>query len=319
MIPSRVNLERVATHFAVSSLFEPNPETLDLFNYTASVEFLEKIEAGTPQFVTGQITIRSRLTHAEKMFSFAVLYLGQQHIIGNLSGSMNKSTFDAMHERTTTAFRAANLGEVIGILQEYFGPEKFTLASLFTDEKIKIIQDITAHSLSLAEANFRNVFNDNYQLMNGLQDAGLPLPDTWKNVASYVLNADLLAFFKNRDTKDTRVLRRISEDLRRWNVKLGDEEALRHTVGERIYREIQNIAIEESSLPRVRWLNDVLATVQEMGIKPVIWKSQNVFYLLTRGYRKGQWVFVNEEWKGAFNRLAELLKVRLKVSGTGMN
>lgn len=313
VIPSRVNLERVATHFAVSSLFEPNPETLDLFNYTASVEFFEKIEAGTPQFATGQIIIRSRLTHAEKMFSFAVLYLGQQHIIGNLSGSMNKSTFDAMHERTTTAFRAANLGEVIGILQEYFGPEKFTLASLFTDEKIKIIRDITAHSLSLAEANFRNVFNDNYQLMNGLQDAGLPLPDTWRNVASYVLNADLLEFFKSREIKDTRILRRISGDLRRWNVKLGDEEAVRHAIGERIYREIQNIAIEESSLPRVRWLNDVLAIVQEMGLKPVIWKSQNVFYLLTKGYRKGQWVFVNEEWKEAFKRLSERLKVRLTV------
>lgn len=314
VIPSRVNLERVATHFAVSSLFEPNPETLDLFNYTASVEFFEKIEAGTPQFATGQITIRSRLTHAEKMFSFAVLYLGQQHIIGNLSGSMNKTTFDAMHERTVTAFRAANLGEVIGILQEYFGPEKFTLASLFTDEKIKIIREITANSLSLAEASFRNVFNDNYQLMTGLQDAGLPLPDAWRNVASYVLNADLLDFFKSRDTKDTRILRRISDDLRRWNVKLGDEEVIGHAIGERIYREIQKIAIEESSLPRVRWLNDVLSNVQEMGLKPAVWKSQNVFYLLTKGYRKGQWVFVNEEWKGAFQRLSALLKVRLTVA-----
>lgn len=315
VIPSRVNLERVATHFAVASLFEPHPETLDLFNYTAAVDFLEKIEAGTPQFVTGQITIRSKLTHAEKMFSFAVLYLGQQHIIGNLSGEMNKSSFEAMYERTTAAFRAANLGEVIGTLQEYFGPEKFTLATLFTDEKIKIIRELTANSLSLAESNFRNVFNDNYQLMNGLQDAGLSLPDAWRNIASYVLNADLLEFFKGRETKDTRILRRISNDLRGWNVKLSDTEAIRHAVGERIYREIQKIAVDESSLPRVRWLNDVLTTVQEMGLKPDIWKSQNVFYLLTKGYRKGQWVFAHEEWESAFSRLSELLKVRLKASG----
>src|SRR5690606_19101729 len=137
VVPTRVTLERVAMHFAVASLFEADPQGLDLFNYTASVDFFEKIEAGTPQFAAGPLAIRSRLSHAKKTFCFAVIYLGQQHIIGNISATMNRATFDDMWQRTSKAFRAANLGEVIGILQEYFGPEKFTLSSLFADEKIK--------------------------------------------------------------------------------------------------------------------------------------------------------------------------------------
>jgi len=313
VVPTRVNLERVAMHFAVASLFDDNPADLDLFNYTAGVEFFEKIEAGTPKFAAGRLQIRSRLTHKEKTFGFAVLYLGQQHIIGNISGEMNRTTFDAMRERTSKAFRAANLGEVIGILQEYFGPEKFTISSLFADERIKIIREITEHSLSLAESNFRNVFNDNYQLMTGLQDAGLSLPDAWHNIGSYVLNADLLAYFDSDNTSDPRNLRRIADDMRRWAVKITDEEALRHTIGQRIYREIEKISVDESSLPRVRWLNEVLGIVQEMKLKPTVWRSQNAFYLLTKGHRKGEWVFVNEEWKTAFEQLAALLKVRLTV------
>lgn len=314
VVPTRVNLERVAMHFAVASLFEDDPEGLDLFNYTATVEFFEKIEAGTPQFAAGRIIIRSQLTHAEKTFGFAVLYLGQQHIIGNISGSMNRSTFDAMFERTSRAFRAANLGEVIGILQEYFGPEKFTFSSLFADEKIKIIRAITDYSLSMAESNFRNVFNDNYQLMTGLQDAGLTLPDAWRNIAAYVLNDDLRSFFEGEETADPRNLRRITSDMSRWSVKLDDEEGIRHAIGERVYAEIEKIDLDESSLPRVRWLIEVLGIVQEMNLKPTIWRSQNVFYLLTKGLRKGQWVFINEEWKSAFGRLGKLLKVRLVVN-----
>jgi alpha-amylase/alpha-mannosidase (GH57 family) len=313
VVPTRVTLERVAMHFAVASLFEDDPEGLDLFNYTASVEFFEKIEAGTPQFAAGRLNIRSRVSHAEKTYCFAVLYLGQQHIIGNLSGTMNRTTFDAMWQRTSKSFRAAHLGEVIGILQEYFGPEKFTLSTLFTDEKTKIIRDITDSSLALAEANFRNVFNDNYQLMAGLEDTGLSVPDAWRNIAAYVLNSDLLHFFQNGDTKDTRTLRRIADDLTRWNIELTDLEAVQHAIGERVYREIEKIDLDESSAPRVEWLNEVLDIVQKMDLKPLVWKSQNVFYLLTKGYRKGQWVFVNDEWKAAFERLAELLKVRLKV------
>lgn len=313
VVPTRVTLDRVAMHFAVASLFEDDPEGLDLFNYTATVEFFEKIEAGTVQLAVGRLAIRSRLSHAQKTFCFAVLYMGQQHIIGNLTGDMTRKTFDAMYERTSKSFQQAQIGEVIGILQEYFGPEKFTISSLFADEKVKIISDITEHSLSLAEASFRNVFNDNYQLMTGLQAAGLTLPDTWRNIASYVLNADLLHFFKGEHTLDPRNLRRIAGDLTRWNIKPGDLESVQHAIGERIMREIEIIEMDESSVPRVKWLNEVLGIVNEMGLKPSIWRSQNEFYLLTKGVRKGQWVFVNDDWKEAFEKLAQLLKVRLQT------
>ncbi|MBX2893760.1 MAG: DUF3536 domain-containing protein [Saprospiraceae bacterium] len=311
VVPTRVTLERVAMHFAVASLFEADPHGLDLFNYTATVDFFEKIEAGTPQFAAGRLNIRSRLSHAEKSACYAVVYLGQQHIIGNLSSTMNRATFDAMWERASKAFRAAQLGEVIGILQEYFGPVKFTLSSLFADEKIKIIRDITDASLAVAESSFRDVFNDSYQLMAGLEENGLPVPDAWRNIAAYVLNSDLLHFFQNGDIKDTRTLRRTAEDLKRWNIKLTDEEAVRHAVSERIYREIIKIEMDESSAQRVEWLADVLHIVHEMNLKPFVWRSQNVFYLLTKGFRKGTWVFVNDAWKSAFGRMAELLMVRL--------
>jgi alpha-amylase/alpha-mannosidase (GH57 family) len=314
VVPTRVNLERVAMHFAVASLFEKDPKGMDLFNYTASVEFFEKIQAGTPQFTSGRLQIRSTLTHREKTFGFAVLYLGQQHIIGNISGDMNRATFDAMFERTSKAFREAKLGEVIGILQEYFGPEKFTFSSLFTDEKVKIIQAITDQSLSAADAGFRSVFNDNYQLMTGLQEAGLALPDTWRNIASYVLNSDLMLFFKGDETADPRNLRRIAADLKRWNIKLSDEEAAGHVIGERLLHEIRKLDMDMSSIARVTWLNDVLDIVTTMDLKPALWRSQNEFYLLTKGLRKGQWVFLNSDWQKAFERLSELLKVRLVLN-----
>ncbi|MCC6462691.1 MAG: DUF3536 domain-containing protein [Saprospiraceae bacterium] len=315
VLPGRVNLERVAMHFAVASLFENDPALLDLFNYTSNVEVFERIEAGTPRLAIGRLGIRSRLTHAEKTFCFAVLYLGQQHIIGNISGVMNRSTFDEMHERTAVAFRAANLGEVIGILQEYFGRDKFTFSSLFADEKIKIIRALTAQSLLLAEANFRNVFNDNYQLMTGLLEAGLPLPDAWRNITSYVLNDELMQFFQNNHVAETRTLRRIAADLKRWNFKLSDEEAVRHAAGQRIYREIVRLEQDQSNLNRLNWLIEVAAIVQEMNLKPDVWRSQNVFYLMTKGYRKGLWVFLSPAWQAAFERLAGLLKVRLGPAG----
>ncbi len=312
--PTRVTMERVAMHFAVSSLFEDDPEGLDLFNFTASVGFWEKIEAGTPQIAAGRLHIKSKITGFERDFCFAVLYLGQQHIIGNISENMNTSTFGEMWERTAAAFRNADMGGVIGCLQQYFGPEKFTLSSLFKDERSKIIREITETGMLVAEANFKNVFNDNYQLMSGLQAERLQVPDTWRNVAAYVLNTDLLDFFTFPETIDPRKLRRITEDIARWQIKLSDREAIQLAVGNRIFEEIIKVNHDISSLQRVNWLNEVIGILAEKTeLKPEIWRSQNAFYLITKGYRKGQWVFANDEWRAAFERLAGLLGTRLEA------
>ena len=91
----------------------------------------------------------------------------------NISATMNRTTFDAMWQRTSKTFNTANLGEVIGILQEYFGPEKFTLASLFADENIKIIREITNYSLASAETSFRNVYYATYKLKTGGEKDGV--------------------------------------------------------------------------------------------------------------------------------------------------
>ena len=68
---------------------------------------------------------------------------------------------------------------------------------------------------------------------------------------------------------------------------------------------------QASSLARVQWLAEVLEIMREMKMEPDIWRSQNIFYLVTKGLRKELWEFWNAEWKAVFERLAGLLKVRL--------
>ncbi len=312
VVPARITLERVAAHFAVASLFEEAPEQMNLHNYSAHVEAFERIEAGTPRLAIGRLRIRSLLTQAELTYAFSSLYLGQQHVLGYVSDAVPRSQFEEVRREITAAFRKADLGTVIQLQQERIAGQRFSITTLFADEKTRIMRAITAQSLQLAEANLRNVFNDNYQVIVGLQDAGLPIPDTWRNIAAYVLNNDLMRFFENNHTNSLQTLRRVAQDLRNWNVKLADEEAVLHVASLRIQREIRRLHREHPPIGRVLWLSEVLEALQDMNLKPDIWRSQNLFYLVVKGYRKGEWEFINEDWKNAFERLAQLLRVQLR-------
>ncbi len=318
VLPGQVDLERVGMHFAVSYLFSdknggknsPLEEKTDLFNFTAKPEFLEKKVAGTMRLAAGRTTVRSKITHSEKQFSFAVLHLGQHNLIGNISTSMPRATFDRVWAELDTAFKQANLGEVISLMQASFGKEKFSLASLFKDEKVRILRAISRQSLMDAEANFREIYQENYQLMTGLLDAELALPDEFRAAVQFVVHADLERFF-NKIPLDPTELRRIADEIARWKVPLSDSASYQLAASERIFEEIKRLQASDSSLEQIERLILSLEILAEMGIKPVVWKSQNVFYFFVKPFKKGLIVFVSPAWEKAVRRLGGLLNVRV--------
>ena len=310
VMPARVDLVRVAMHYAASSLFEQYPEELELFNYTARSEVFERLEAGNYRLALGRTTVHSKITHSEKHFSFAVLHLGQLNIIGNISIDMDRDTFDQMSKQLNDAFRSTDLGSVIGLMQQYFGPEKYTVQHLFRDEKRKILMQITANSLRQVEVELRDFYNDNYQLMSILAQNELPVPDAFKNAVQFVLNNDLHRFFENGNLH-IRELNRIADELARWDIPITNEQSFKLVASERIFAEIKAIETNSATLRQLENLISILETLDAMPIGLNVWKSQNLFFSMLKGYKNKDWEFASPEWQTAFERLGSLLRVRV--------
>ena len=309
VLPSQVDLVRVAMHYAVASLFAKDPEEISLFNYHSISEAFYKVEAGNQKIAVGRTTMQSKITHSQKHFSFAVLYLGQQNIIGNISTDMSAKDFEMMHEKITAAFNSTNLGDVIAIMQAYFDTDKFTVWHLFRDEKRNILKQITKRSLAQAETLFREIYNDNYQLMTGMLQSNIPIPETYKDAVQHVLNRDLHRFFE-QDVLKIKQLKRLVKELNKWKIPLSNEQSFKLTASERLFYEIKKMNFGQVPLSQLNLINDIFEIIQKMGIELDIWKIQNVYFSMMKGYKNGEWVFASEEWKTAFLKLGELLKVR---------
>jgi len=307
--PARVDLVRVGMHFAASSLFEEYPEELGIFNYSAKSEVFERYEAGNQKLALGITNIRSKITYSDKHFSFAVLYLGQLNIIGGISLDMDRDTFEKIADDFVLAFRNTDLGSVISLMQTHFGAEKFTVQQLFQDEKRKILKQITDHSLRQVENEFREIYNDNYQLMSMVEQSNIPVPSAYINAVQFLVNHDLQAFFLNGNF-NTRELRRLSSEMKKWNVQLTDEQSLKLTASERIFKEVKEMEVGEVQIRKLENLNTVLESIEQMGIQLNFWKSQNLYFSILKGHKDGEWVFANKDWEEKFQKLGKLLKVR---------
>jgi len=310
VIPAKVDLVRMAMHYAASSLFEAYPENLELFNYRAVSESFARLEAGSQKLALGRTTVHSKTTHSQKHFSFAVLYLGQQNIIGNISIDMSKATFNEAAQALKSAFEGTNLGAVIGYMQHYFGPEKFSIWHLFRDEKRKILREITSKSLLHMERTLRDYYNDNYQLMTGIVRSDIPLPSEFTNAAQVILNKDLRNFFQSSDL-NLRDLIVIARDIEKWQVNITDRAGLSLEAGECIYRQLQQILSEGvHAIVRTQQLNAIMEIVWNMGIQIDLWKSQNLFFSMLKTYQKLPNEQQNRDWESDLFQLGKHLGVR---------
>ena len=281
VLPAKTNLQRVGMHYAVSSIFEEDPESFPVFNYTTSNEEFIRRDAGEQKLVLGITNVRSNVTRSEKKFAFAVVYIGKHNIIGNITLDVEEEKFAAMQLKMVSAFDEGRLGDVIGLMQTYFGPDKYTIKELFQDEKRKVFNLITQQSLSEMEYSLRRVYNQDYPLVTALANNGIPIPNAYRAAFAYILNADLIHCFQSEKIS-IRQVERIMLDLSRWNLRIDDLGKVERLSGESIFREIKRINTEPENYKRIERLNRLFPLLKKFKLYPALYKSQNLYFEISK-------------------------------------
>jgi hypothetical protein len=309
--PTKINLQRVGMHYAVSSIFEEEPESLPLFNYTATNEFFLKKEAGEQKLVLGIAKVRSLVTRSEKRFAFAVVCIGVHNIIGNISLDMEADKFASMQYRITHAFDEGRLGDVIGVMQIYFGPDKYTIWQLFKDEKRKILDMIAQQEMSELEESLRRTYNRDYPLVNALANNEIPIPNAYRTTFEYILNADLIKSFQS-DKVNIKTLERIVGELDKWNLKIEDPDKVARLAGESIFKELRRIRGESENIKRIQRLNRLFPLLRKFKLSPNFHYSQNLYFEMSLEHRKKRNSEIDLEWLESFMLLGDNLGVKVQ-------
>lgn len=310
VLPSKTNLQRVGMHYAVSSIFEEEPESLPLFNYSATNEFFLKKEAGEQKLVLGITRVKSLVTRSEKRFAFAVVCIGVHNILGNISLDMEPDKFASMQFRATHAFDEGRLGDVIGIMQTYFGPDKYTIWQLFKDEKRKILAMIARKSLEELVESLRRTYNRDYPLVNALANNDIPIPNAYRTTFEYILNADLVESFQS-DKINIKTLERILGELERWNMRIEDPDNVARLASQAILRELKKIGAERDNVKRIQRLNRLFPLLKKFRLSPNLHHSQNLYFEISREQKLRNNDQLSDDWKDSFMALGANLSLKV--------
>lgn len=281
METSRLSLTKVGMHEVAQRLFTTETQEgvfADAFRFVS--EYHEQFQSGNQLLAVGRTQVFSRLTHSRKRFSYAVIYLGQHHLIGNASDRMTEPEFMQMFGAVRQSFENGNLADVLQKFQHYFGEEKFSFWQLFRDQQQQILRFILARELEEAERMLGWVDERNEALMGVIRQVNLPLPLILRKNMEAVVNHRLRRLLESEEPDEVE-MRRLVQRVRQWQLPL-ELEVHRYLSAQRLPALLNRYAENTADPSWLVKLHVLLQQLDELGVDPDVWDTQNLLYRLAR-------------------------------------
>jgi alpha-amylase/alpha-mannosidase (GH57 family) len=312
--PATVDLLRAGAHYAVSSLFEEYPETIQIACYTARSEMYDLSEAGIQRLAVGNARVSSDITAEEAVIGFAVLHLGDHNIIGGVREYMGDVPFSLMREEIKKAFGKSDLPEVIRLMDKHFETHNYSLFHLFKDEQRKVLNQILDSTLKEVEASFRQIYERHYPVMQVMREMRIPLPEAFASATELIVGTDIRQEFQKEELDFERI-EKLVEETKRWSLELEGKD-LGFVAGQKINSLMEQLSKAPANIFLFDTIGHIFKVLTALNLQLDLWKAQNIYFSLGKERygemeeRAAKGDQAAQRWLEHFHRLGDSLNVK---------
>jgi alpha-amylase/alpha-mannosidase (GH57 family) len=314
--PTIIDLEKVAAHYSISSLFAPYAPQTKIFCYEVQRLDYQARETGKLRMALGKANFKSSVTQHSELMTFWAIHLGDHNIAAGVRVFDNESAYDALAADIINSFSRIEIPDVVRLLDRGFGSRTYSLRSLFRDEQRRILHLIIGSTLIEAENAYLHLYENHAALMRFISSLGTAMPAEFRTAIEFALNSLLRQAFM-RDELDAGRIRGLLHDAHGYRISL-DQTTLEFTLRRTLERLSNRLAADNTSLLALEQLRNGLALSKDMPFLLNLRAVQNRAYdIYTRHYGR----YLKKALKGdkdaqlwlvSFRSVAELLSIYIK-------
>ncbi len=311
--PAAVDLQKVAAHYAISSLFAPYATHADIFSYTVQRLDYRNTAAGRMRMALGNALFTSRITEASAALTFWSIHFGDHNIVAGVRTFISESAYGSLADDILDSFSRIEIREVIRLLDRGFGEGIYSLRSLFRDEQRRILQLILSSSLADAEIAYLHLYENHAALMRFMVAEGSAIPGELRTTIEFALNT-LLRRACAEEELDAPRIRELLRDAHMYHIHL-DQTTLEFTLRRSLERISAKLTADAGSVATLERLEEALALAQRMPFPVNLRTVQNrVYEIYTRLYPKYARKAARGDaqtrlWMAKFRQVAEALSL----------
>ncbi|MGN6184160.1 MAG: DUF3536 domain-containing protein [Thermoanaerobaculia bacterium] len=300
--PSRLDLSRVAAHYAVMSLFESFDDDTRIYCYDITRRDFEIHKTGRARLAIGSIEVRSTITHNTAIFELAALHLGETELTGGLRVARDDSNYNDLRKQLSGAMEPGGLPQVIRIIDTHFGETPISIRSLFRDEQRRVLHELIVATLEEAESAFRQLHERYDPLMRFHHRLGVPVPKVLQTAAEFDLNLQIRKLLEAPLPPSAEIEAHLRE-ARDEGVSL--DEMTRLAFVDAIERVSRQFEANPHDLDPLETLDALVTIAHEQALTVDLRRTQNRYYHMRDAIAATQ----SEEWQSLFRALGEKLRI----------
>ncbi|MEQ9094716.1 MAG: DUF3536 domain-containing protein [Phycisphaerales bacterium] len=309
--PAKVDLLKMAEHYAVISLFEETDEASQVYCYDVRSDDRHEMSAGRTRLRVGRATLTSRISLNSQQVTYAVLHLADHIITGGAGLEVSDEVLAGFLGEARQAFDMAQYGKLLRLIEQNFGSSTFSLASLFKDEQRRVAEQVLEGALDSAEATYRRMYDDQAPLLHFLHALKIPAPRALYFPVELVLNADLVRILRD-DHPDVGKARQILQRAEQAGVEL-DRSTLSYVAEAALARLSERLLADPADAESLHSIGILVDMVEASPFQVRLDAAQNALYRvlqdLDHTLHSGRVVDASA-WRHEVERVAALLKIR---------
>jgi len=316
--PVRLDLRRVAAHYAVASLFDNFAHDDRVYCYRVRQNDFESFRAGRARMAIGSITVTSLITREEASFEFTVIHLGETELTGGVRPAALAEHYDAMKRDLSEDMRVNGISSVIRVLDEYFNEPLLSIRALFRDEQRRILNLLCDTTLSEAESAFHQLHERYDPLMRFHATLGVPLPKVLRMAAEFDVNTQLRRMAASDEVPLGELESRLRESR---DEKVSLDETTLMSLTAAIERAAGDFSRNSDDMEKLENWAKLVSIVRDAGVDVDLRRPQNDYYRLKKSVRPviaataGDGSSAANRWLQHFDALGEKLSISPEARG----
>jgi hypothetical protein len=141
----------------------------------------------------GRVRVSSELTGLTRDAVYAVAHFGGHDITCGVRLSDDGAAYDALRRDLLERYARRSLPDVVRGFDAAFGRDTFSVTDLFIEDRRRVLVALLAQVIDRQESAVRHIWDETHGLLDYLESADVPLPETLAVVARRVLEEDALA------------------------------------------------------------------------------------------------------------------------------
>jgi alpha-amylase/alpha-mannosidase (GH57 family) len=270
--PSRVDLLKVGSHYAVSEMFEAYDEHAELYGYAVDRKAHSCHQSGDAKLVLGKAVITSTITQESATLDFGVVHFGGHHVVAGIQADSSAQGDRARFDELLEAF-SHNEAEIRSSLRQIFG-DVHSLQALFKDEQRKVLSVLSNSVLAEVEAAHRQIYERHAELMRFLTSSGMPLPKSLRASAESTLNSFLRDALAADELEPDRVHSKL-EEAKTLEIAL-DTATLEFALRKRIEKMAEAVGANLADVRSIQQLQKVVALARSLPFTVDLWWVQTL-------------------------------------------